>query len=209
MKRAEKEYYKKERLKPGDYLNEAQLDQLRRHVQKQVELAMVRKSRRAILNELIVYLLLNTGLRAAEFCNLQMRDLPKDGENPQIVVRQGKGGRLRVIDVSKSTAEKIYSFVKYHRKHAKPQSFFILNERYKKMSYQSLYSRIKNIGKKAGLPGLHPHLFRHSYAMFLYAIDNDIRAVQRQLGHSSPNTTIIYANTKDEALRQQVERLIL
>ncbi|MCH7834063.1 MAG: tyrosine-type recombinase/integrase, partial [Proteobacteria bacterium] len=51
------------------------------------------------------------------------------------------------------------------------------------------------------------HAMRHSYAVELYRRERDLRAVQKQLGHASIQTTQIYADVLDEDIRSQLEGL--
>lgn len=57
------------------------------------------------------------------------------------------------------------------------------------------------ICQRAGLPHMHPHQFRHSFAQGVYETTKDIRLVQLLLGHEHISTTQIYleamAPTKD------------
>ena len=52
-------------LPPDKYLSDTQLKRLRRYVKDMADLARQRGSERAIIDELIVELLANTGLRAS------------------------------------------------------------------------------------------------------------------------------------------------
>jgi len=63
-------------LPPDKYLSDTQLKKLRGYVKDMADLARQRGSARAIIDELIVELLTNTGLRASELCNLNIGDLP-------------------------------------------------------------------------------------------------------------------------------------
>jgi site-specific recombinase XerD len=56
------------------------------------------------------------------------------------------------------------------------------------------------IGKSA-------HALRHSYAVQLYRAQKDIRAVQKQLRHSSIQTTQKYADCLPEDIAEQIHGL--
>jgi integrase len=46
-----------------------------------------------------------------------------------------------------------------------------------------------------------PHDARHTNATMLYEATTDLRLVQRQLGHSSPSITAVYADVSDTKAR--------
>ena len=199
-----KKYYRKDKLCPNDFLIKNQILQIRQYLNQQADKPQTR------LNRMIIDLLLNTGLRAAEVCSLQIKDLPGYHGHLTIFICRGKGGKPRSVDISAALSKRLVMYIEIQRQHSKPNDFLFVNERNgRQLSYRSLYSKLKIIGQHAGLPWLHPHLLRHTYAMALYALRNDLRGVQVQLGHNSPTTTSIYANTENEALRQQIETLDL
>jgi integrase/recombinase XerD len=49
------------------------------------------------------------------------------------------------------------------------------------------------------------HALRHSYAVHLYRKDKDLKAVQKQLGHSSIQTTQVYADITKEDIQGQIK----
>jgi integrase/recombinase XerD len=51
------------------------------------------------------------------------------------------------------------------------------------------------------------HALRHSYALEFYRQQKDLRALQKQLGHSSIRTTQIYADVSAEDMQQQIRGL--
>ena len=51
------------------------------------------------------------------------------------------------------------------------------------------------------------HSLRHSYAVKLYAVEKDLRAVQKQLRHVSIQSTMVYADVTDEAIGDQIKGL--
>jgi len=192
-------------LAPNKYLSLDQIKQLRRHTKNCADLARKRGCRRAAINEIIIDVLVNSGLRAAELCQLQMRDLPHCHGKLIIDVREGKGCVRRSVEISSALADRIKLFVKRYRKGAKPRSYLFVNEQGGSLSYRSLYSRVRIVGQSAGIGRLTPHMLRHSYATAWYNKTMDLYGLQDQLGHADTRTTHIYAKTSSEKMRQQAE----
>ena len=225
-------------LAPHKYLSREQVRQLRAYVKAQAEQAHSNTSRRDVVNEMIVELLLFSGLRARELCQLKVRDLPLSHGKNSIYVRDGKGRVSRVVEIPADLVTKLEHFIKFHWSGAKPDSAVIPSEQgYRKvhwrsyrlrknrrpgeskyiiekhqeytagLTYHSLYSKVRTIGRKAKIGRLTPHQLRHSYLTRLYNIAYDIRLIQRQAGHASISTSAIYAQTEIESARRQIEAI--
>jgi len=61
--------------------------------------------------------------------------------------------------------------------------------------------------KRAGLPKITWHMFRHTFASRLTRDGVDIVTVKELLGHSDISTTMRYAHSNDEAKRRAVQKL--
>jgi len=194
-------------LAPDKYLSEAQLKKLRRYIRDKADLARMRAGSRGVIDELIVELLVNTGVRASELCNLNIGDLPARHGKDCIWVRDGKGKVSRTVDISEKLKKRIERFVKLYRKRARANSALLVSELGGRIIYRSIYAKIKRIGEQAGIGKLHPHMLRHTYLTRLYNVEKDLRFVQDQAGHASPTTTAIYAKTNNKARRRQVAAL--
>ncbi len=194
-------------LAPDKYLSEAQLKKLRQYVRDKADLARMRAGSRGVIDELIVELLVNTGLRASELCNLNIGDLPARHGKDCIWVRDGKGKVSRTVDISEKLKKRLDRFVKLYRKGARAKSALLVSERGDRIIYRSIYAKVKRIGEQAGIGKLHPHMLRHTYLTRLYNIEKDLRFVQDQAGHASPTTTAIYAKTNNKARKRQVQAL--
>jgi len=192
-------------LPPNKYLSDGQVKLLRQYLTRKVNGATLSGPWpvRPFINSMIVDLLLNSGLRAAELCDLQLRDLPGCHGKPIIDVRKGKGRIQRSIFISDALTERLKKFIRLHRRAAKPKSYLFVNElNFGRLSPASLRSKLRIIGDAAGLGRLNPHRFRHTYATHLYKSCQDLLFVSDQLGHKDPETTAIYAKTASD-LRQK------
>lgn len=190
------------------YLEKEQVKALKQYLRKQRQKAKGPGRIRAAINEMLVDVLVNTGLRPIELCRLQMRDLPHCHQKKSIEVREGKGSVKRTVMISTKLTQRLSKFVKSYRSYAKPTSPLFTNERGTALSYWSLYSKIKIIGRKVGIE-LTPYIFRHTYGMMYYRRHKDLFGLADQLGHADPMTTHIYARTSAHEMRQQVEELDL
>ena len=105
---------------------------------------------------------------------------------------------------------------KYRAKHKKKEPVeFWLNRSGNPVSVGAFSTAVKDACLKAGVMGVTPHKFRHTFATELYAITGDIRLVQKLLGHSNIHTTTIYEHTAAndrhgfmEDYQKQVDNLI-
>ncbi|MFC2041127.1 tyrosine-type recombinase/integrase, partial [Chloroflexota bacterium] len=128
-----------------------------------------------VRDQLLVQLDVKTGMRRAEMADLEARDVHAEF----IVVRDGKGGKDRVIPLAPSIAQKLNAFVKGMEP----------NEKVFKLSAPSISMKIKNFARKAGFEDFHAHSMRHKFATDLLERGADLKVVQELLGHENLSAT--------------------
>ncbi|HEV2212183.1 MAG TPA: tyrosine recombinase XerC, partial [Gammaproteobacteria bacterium] len=138
-------------------------------------------------------LLYSSGLRLAELINLGLHDLDA-GE--ALVRVTGKGGKTRVVPVGSHALKAVAAWLKLRGELAKPEdSTLFVGPRGGPMSPRTMQARLKRWGIARGVQqGVHPHLFRHSFASHLLESSGDLRAVQELLGHANISTTQVYTH---------------
>ena len=73
------------------------------------------------------------------------------------------------------------------------------------MSGQRVWELIKALGRRAGLPELHPHALRHAYGVELHRrTGGNLRLVQEHLRHADIQTTTVYTRVTQHELQQAV-----
>jgi site-specific recombinase XerD len=144
-----------------------------------------------VRDALLIELALKTGLRRSELANLKTTDIHTDF----LIVRNGKGGKDRVIPLAASLAQRMHNFVKSKR----PQ------ERIFGLKAPCISDKIRKFAKKAGLDDFHTHTMRHKFATDLLESGANIRVVQELLGHKDLATTQVYLSVTSQALRDAIQ----
>ncbi len=142
----------------------------------------------------MIRLMLNTGLRAAECLNLQVRHV--DWMTGKIMVREGKGKRDRTLWVN----EDVLILLRTWREKRSAQSDVLFTTlQGNRINDRALRAMVKRRAEKAWIPkDVHPHTLRHTFATEFYRQTKDIRLTQKMLGHADLSTTMIYTHVVDE-----------
>ena len=152
-------------------------------------------------NIAILSVMLNAGLRCSEVVALDDCDL--DLDSGQLVVREGKGLKDRVLWLSEEVMETVKQWLQ-HRSDGSEKLFTTLKGKF--LSRRYVHAMVARYGKRAGIERpIYPHLLRHSMATDLYRETKDLRLVQKALGHSSITTTTIYTHLVDEDLENAMK----
>lgn len=193
-------------VSPSEFLSDAQLKKFLLYVTKKANLAKRKGTTRAIIDELIILILVGSGLRAKELCNLNIGDLPSNQNENTILVRNIQGNISRLVEITPELSKCIAMFVKSYREGANADEPLFLSERGKRFIYMSLYSKVKRIGEKAGIGRLCPRMLRHTYLIRLYQYKQDLRFVQKQIGHANRKTTAMYVRISNDN-EQRVKKM--
>ncbi len=140
-------------------------------------------------NRAILLLMLDTGIRASELCNLRIEDL--DNRNHRIFVKQGKGMKERLLPFSPRTGQMIWRYLAT-RKDSRPQDPLFASKLDRSLERTKLAEMFRVIGSRAGVPNTHPHRFRHTFAIQYLRNGGNAYTLQSMLGHSTLETVRIY-----------------
>lgn len=161
-------------------------------------------------DQCILELLYSSGVRASELVNIRLQDIDLRNRTIRIL---GKGKKERIVPFSKSAQSSIKNYVTTDRERiisnsiiAQQHDYLFVNSNGMKLTTRGLEYILKDVEKKTGCHyGLHPHLFRHSFATHLLEGGADLRVIQELLGHESIDTTQIYTHVSEEAMKHQFE----
>ena len=145
----------------------------------------------------------STGIRRMELTRLSVQDV--DRERGTLMIREGKGGKDRMIPIG----ERALAWIAAYRDQARPElvglqddgTLFLnsLGNPLKPFHLTCLagqYVKRSGIGKEGAC-----HLFRHTMATLMLENGADTRYIQAMLGHASLETTQIYTKVSIRALK--------
>jgi site-specific recombinase XerD len=163
--------------------------------------------RRAADNErdlAIVELLYATGMRVSEMEALNRSDI--DFIN-KVVKVYGKGGKERHVYINSTAAYYLEMYLKT-RKDSEFALFVGSRSPYKRLEVSAIQRMLRELGKKAGVEKVHPHRFRRTLATNLLRKGMTIEEVSQILGHEKLDTTMIYCNINQDAVKNEYMRIM-
>ena len=137
----------------------------------------------------IVELMYSSGLRVSEAININITDFEDDMTFLRVL---GKGSKTRLVPLGKFAIKAVENWLNERKKISNDTEALFLNSKGGRLSIRSVQLRLKKMAIKQGLPPIHPHMLRHSFATHMLESSGDLRTIQELLGHSSLSTTQIY-----------------
>ena len=143
---------------------------------------------------LVIY---SAGLRLGEVLNLKIEDI--DSEAMRVHIQQAKGKKDRYVMLSDKA---LIVLRKYYQKY-KPKEYVFEGAKGGKYSPKSVQNVLKAGIKKAGIKKhVTVHSLRHSFATHLLDDGNNIRYIQKLLGHKRLETTQIYTQVSSYSINK-------
>lgn len=156
----------------------------------------------ALRDALLSLIMMYGGLRASEVTQLKFSDIRLVGDNYEIEVRNGKGGKSRFTNIYYKLIEEELTQLQGISKYV-----YIGSTRGSKpINYTALYKSIKKILWGTGVKYNGLHSFRHTFATEI-AKSGDISVVASLLGHSNLKTTQIYIDISSNQRSKVVENI--
>jgi len=152
--------------------------------------------------------LYGTGIRIGELEKLNISDI--DFNEKVIFIRQGKGGKDRIVPCTDTALE----FLKEYITKVRPalsyfnsrQKVLFLSRSGKRFTAGAFRKMLAKYLKKSQIKKrISPHSFRHSFATHLLAGGANIRYVQEILGHEELSTTAIYTRVAVVNLKKEIK----
>ncbi len=178
------------------------------HDQLKRLLAAAKKTLHPKRNEALLLLMLDTGIRATELCDLRLRDV--DLQNGHVTV-EGKGGKQRRLPFSRDTKRALYNYLSEDDEREPGTPVFLSDrgtEAGMSLSRHGLRFLVVRMGKAAGIDGTRcsPHTFRHTFAIEFLRAGGNVFTLKQLLGHTDlamTNRYVAIAQADVERQHQQ------
>lgn len=144
----------------------------------------------AARNRAMIYLLLDTGLRASELCSLTLKDIDLKARKLTVM---GKGRKERMIPFDAQTGQTIWRYLATRKDEPVDWPLFPAHANHRHpLDQRDLYHTLRVIGARAGIDDVHPHRFRHTFAIQFLRNGGDVYTLQDILGHTTLEMTRRY-----------------
>ena len=190
-----------------------------RALERKEQLALLRAVRRSenLRDLAIITMLLHTGMRIGELCNLRVSDIRISTNSNMVTVREGKGTKRRNIPLNSTVIGILKDYLQSFDNSGEiayivgstpeRQRFLFYGQKRMPLTDRGVRYIIQKYAYEAKIDNLSPHVFRHTCAKNLIDAGQSIDRVARILGHSNVNTTSIYTMPTERDLHITMESI--
>ena len=148
--------------------------------------------------------LVATGIRASELCDLNIGDYDK--KRGKITIHHGKDDKMRVLFVGTTAMQRMWRYLLVRGKKLSPTEPHFHGRSGERMTPNSLRLMIKRAAERAGVEKAHPHRFRHTFAINFLRNGGSVLELKEMLGHEKLETVLIYARLAEVDLEMAPKR---
>lgn len=152
----------------------------------------------------LIDMLASTGMRIGELVLLNREDI-NFSERECVVF--GKGDKERIVYFDARTKIHLQNYLD-NRNDDNNALFVSLRTPHERMRIGSIEVRLRELGKRLGIPKVHPHKFRRTLATMAIDKGMPVEQLQRLLGHQRIDTTMQYAMVKQSNVKQAHRKYI-
>ncbi|HHH81357.1 MAG TPA: hypothetical protein ENL35_00005 [Chloroflexi bacterium] len=164
---------------------------------RKILLAIPYDSPEGARNLAIVMMFCDTGVRLSELTDLKMQDFDAGLGECKVF---GKGAEERIVPIGYAAKRSVIRYIERFRPeplNPREDRLFLTADG-RPLSRNAVGQMVARLKRRTGIPRLHPHLFRHTFAVRYLVNGGDVFSLQRILGHKSLEMTrryIALANT--------------
>ena len=152
----------------------------------------------------IVRVLMNTGLRVSELCNLKWIHVVMSDRKGKLLVNAGKGSKYREVPLNKDARQSFFDLG--YKDYASKDSFIFIGQR-GTLSPRGIQLMLKRLNLSNELEIISPHQLRHTFCKNLVDAGVNLEKVAVLAGHERLDTTKLYCHPSFTDLSDAVERI--
>jgi integrase/recombinase XerD len=142
--------------------------------------------------QLAVKILLGTGIRVGELCNLLLEDVEDDEDTMFLKIKRGKGSKFRRVPVSRRLRSEIIRYINKGRPDSGVPNLLLLVAG-RPVSILAACDLLQRPRRRLGFP-LHAHKFRHTFATEYLRRGGEMERLRRILGHATYSMVMRYVH---------------
>lgn len=151
-----------------------------------------------IRNYCIVTIMAYAGLRISETLDVKLSDI--NIQSREIVIRQGKGNKQRIVYMNDKVVNVIQEYLKVRPETDK--DYLFISNRGNKLDRTVINKMFNKYSDK-----ITPHSLRHFFCTNALENDFSIHEVAYLAGHSNIHTTLRYTNPSENEMKDKMNRL--
>lgn len=174
-----------------NYLTKTEINKLMKTIDKNPNKTM------AIRNKAAISLALATGLRVSALLNMNVNDIDFDNSLIKVIEKRQKVREIYIGDNIKETLQEWIEVRNETFNNVDTAALFVSRNK-ARWSVKSFSEMLENACEDAGIKRITPHKLRASAACALAKAGVPVKAIAKQLGHSSTQVTMRYIDVFEE-----------
>lgn len=151
----------------------------------------------AARDKAILLTLLDTGVRASELCALTLQDY--DTKRGRLRVQRGKGDKERFVMVGTRTGKALWRYLSMRPTATPTDPLFITREK-RPLRREQLLNLVSRLGEQAEVNNVHPHRFRHTFAIQFLRNGGNVLMLKELMGHEKLEMLMVYVQLAEQDL---------
>lgn len=187
---------------PCAKVDKIKYQQKRRQPLSTLSLEDLRWNCKTVREKALIDFLFSTGCRVSECSDVLQSDI--DWNNNSVVVRHGKGDKERIVYFNDESKVSLREYLN-SRKDNNPALWVSMKAPYHQLQSHALENIVKKVGERAGIHA-YPHKLRHTFATVGLRNGVPLEKLQALLGHTNPQTTLIYAKQDNNQMHLEHQK---
>ena len=150
----------------------------------------------------LIDFLYSTGCRVSECAGVLLSDI--DWEKNSVRLRYCKGNKERTVFFNDEAKVSLKAYIE-KRGHISPALWTSTKAPHQQLKTHALEDIVRKVGERAGIK-TYPHKLRHTFATVGLRNGMPLEKLQALLGHTNPQTTLIYAKLNSDILQLEHQK---